>query len=91
MAVPVYMPADPEIGAEEVPAVNRTATFARDSRILMRESKTGSPWAARFVFATQALVVAVWLGVIGTVAFFVGRGKVMNIKRSGRRFRVATA
>ena len=91
MAVPVYMPADPEIGAEEVPAVNRTATFARDSKILMRESKTGSPWAARFVFATQASILAVWLGVIGTVAFFVGRGKAMRIERSGRRFSVATA
>lgn len=91
MAVPVYMPADPEIGAPEIPAVGRTVRFERDSRYLMRESRTGSPWTARFVFTTQAIIVAVWIAVIGLVARQVTRGGRMMIKRGGRGLRVAAA
>jgi hypothetical protein len=91
MAVPVYMPADPEIGASEVPAVDRTATFQRDSRLLMRESHAGSPWPARIIFGTQAAIVAVWIGVIGLVAWLVARGATIERTRSGRGLRIAAA
>jgi hypothetical protein len=91
MAVPVYMPDDPEIGASEIPAVDRTATFERDSRLLMRESRTGNPTTARIVFGTQAAILAVWIAVIGFVAWRVGRPDRMTIDRRGRGFRFATA
>ena len=85
MAVPVYMPADPEIGAEEIPAVDRTATFQRDSRLLMRESHAGSPWPARLIFGTQASIVVVWITVIGFAAWQVQRGKRMTVRWRRRR------
>jgi hypothetical protein len=91
MAVPVFMPADPEIGASEVPAVDRTATFQRDSRLLMRESHAGSPWPARFIFGTQAAIVAAWIAIIGLVAWLVGRGGTIEMTRSGRGVRIAAA
>ena len=91
MAVPVYMPNDPEIGASEIPAIDRTATFERDSRLLMRESKTGNPLAARVIFGTQASILVVWLGVIGFAAWRVGRSDRTTVERKGRRFRIATA
>ena len=90
MAVPVYMPADPEIGASELPAVDRTARFERDSRLLMRESHAGSPWPARIIFGTQAGIVAAWITVIGGVAWLVGRGTKVE-RRRVRGLRIATA
>jgi hypothetical protein len=63
-AVPVFFPEDDEIGASELPAVDRTATFERDSRLLMRESRTGSPTVARIIFSTLSAIVAAWMGVL---------------------------
>lgn len=91
MAVPVYMPEDPEIGASELPAVDRTARFERDSRLLMRESHSGSPWPARIIFGTQAGIVAVWIVMIGLVAWLIARGATIERRRAGRGLRIATA
>ncbi|MGH2726318.1 MAG: hypothetical protein ACRDKS_05010, partial [Actinomycetota bacterium] len=91
MAVPIYFPADPEIGAEEIPAVDRTATFARDSRLLMRESRTGSPWPARLIFGTQASVVAAWILIIGLAAWQLSRGRRLTVRWKRRRLEVAAA
>ncbi|MFY9587107.1 MAG: hypothetical protein WAT66_06605, partial [Actinomycetota bacterium] len=63
-AVPIRFPADPEIGAGEIPAENRTATFERDSKLLMRESHTGSPTVARIIFSVLAAIVAAWIAVL---------------------------
>ena len=60
-AVPIRFPADPEIGAEAIPAVDRTAKFERDSRLLMREAKPGEPTTARIIFSFLAAIVLVWL------------------------------
>jgi hypothetical protein len=38
MAVPVWFPADPTIGEDEIPAVDRTADFASERRYLLREA-----------------------------------------------------
>jgi hypothetical protein len=65
-AVPVRFPADPEIGASAIPAVDRTASFERDSKLLMRESHTGSPTAARIIFSALAAIVAAWITVLAT-------------------------
>jgi hypothetical protein len=45
-AVPVYLPADPEIGEPEVPAVDRRAPFESEQRYLLREQHGGAAWVA---------------------------------------------
>ena len=65
MAVPVYLPADPEIGAPAVPAVpERTERFARITTVLMREVRPGPPGAALAAYAGLALLVSTWIALI---------------------------
>jgi hypothetical protein len=74
MAVPVYMPADPEIGASEIPAKDGPVRFVRDQRLLMREAHAGSPWPARFIYAVLAATVVAWLAALtGVGAWVAGR------------------
>jgi hypothetical protein len=60
MAVPVFLPADPEIDETEVPAVDRTAAFETERDFLLRETHDGSGWLSPVVHLTLALVVATW-------------------------------
>lgn len=63
MAAPVYMPADPEIGASAVPAVaERRTHFVRNTDVLLREAKDGPSWPAMLAYAGVALVALVWFG-----------------------------
>jgi hypothetical protein len=71
-AVPVRFPADPEIGASAIPAVDRTATFERDSKLLMREAHGGSPTAARIIFGILGAIVAAWVVVLAVAATQIG-------------------
>ncbi|MGH2723983.1 MAG: hypothetical protein ACRDI0_06895 [Actinomycetota bacterium] len=64
MAVPVAMPADREIGARAIRPVDRTATFASDRRILLRESRGGPAWAAMVIFPLLGAVVAAWVATL---------------------------
>ena len=64
MAVPVYMPADPEIGAREIPLGDRTVALTRDTQLLMRESRGGPPMVARGVFAGLGVIAIVWIFVL---------------------------
>jgi hypothetical protein len=69
MAVPVYLPADPEIGAPAVPAVpERTERFVRNTTILLREVRPGPAGAAVAAYSGLALLVALWVGLIAHVA-----------------------
>ncbi len=69
MAVPVYLPADPEIGAPEVPAVPvRTEKFVRNTIILLREVKGGPPGAAIAAYSGLAVVVALFITLIAITA-----------------------
>ncbi len=61
LAVPVHLPADAEIGAVEVPAVDRTAMFLREGRYLMRESHGGPAWFAITVYILLTGVAVVWV------------------------------
>lgn len=64
-AVPVAFPADPEIGAGPIPlAAERTAPFARDTRLLMREAHNGAAWPAAVAYGTLGLIASVWVGVL---------------------------
>ena len=63
MAAPVYMPADAEIGASEVPALpERRIAFARNTDVLLREAKDGPAWPAVLAYAGVALVTAMFVG-----------------------------
>ena len=69
MAVPVYLPADPEIGAPEVPAVPvRTEAFVRNTTILLREVRGGPPGAAIVAYSGLAVVVAIFITLIAITA-----------------------
>ncbi|HEX3622510.1 MAG TPA: hypothetical protein VHT97_09355 [Acidimicrobiales bacterium] len=65
MAVPVYLPADPAIGAPEVPAVPvRTERFVRNTAILLREVRPGPANAAVAAYSGLAILSAIWITLI---------------------------
>lgn len=69
MAVPIYLPADPEIGAPEVPAVaERTERFVRNTTILLREVRGGPAGAAIAAYSGLAVVVAIFITLIAITA-----------------------
>ncbi|HEX2069996.1 MAG TPA: hypothetical protein VHH54_07330, partial [Actinomycetota bacterium] len=68
MAVPVYMPADPEIGAREIPLGDRTAAFTRDTALLMREAKGGPPMVARVIYGALLIIVGTWIALLAFAA-----------------------
>ena len=80
-AIPVRFPLDPQILAPEIPAVNRTAPFQRDSKLLMRESHRGNPLTARIIFALLGAIVLSWL----TVLYLAGRGILTGTPAPARR------
>jgi hypothetical protein len=61
LAVPVHFPADPEIGAPEIAAINRTATFVREGQYLMRESHGGAAWFAVLTYILLTGVAGIWI------------------------------
>jgi hypothetical protein len=70
MAAAVYLPADPEINASEVPALpERSTPFVRNTDILLRETKDGPAWPAMLAYAGVALIAAIWVGLFA----FTGR------------------
>ncbi len=69
MAVPVYLPADPEIGAPAVPALpERTERFVRNTTLLMREVRPGPAGAAVAAYSGLAALVSIWVALIVVAA-----------------------
>lgn len=69
MATPVYLPADPEIEAPEVPAVpERRAQFERNTKVFLREAHPGPAWVSASAYGGLAAVVAVWLALFALCA-----------------------
>jgi hypothetical protein len=64
VAVPIWLPADPEIGAPEVPAVDRTARFETEGRYLLREQRPGPPWLALAVYVVLAGIATAWVAAL---------------------------
>jgi len=65
MAAPIYLPADPEIGAAAVPALaERRVAFGRNTDILLREAKAGPAGAALAAYAGVAVVSALWVTIL---------------------------
>jgi hypothetical protein len=64
-AIPVYLPEDPAIGAQEIPVVpERTATFHRDTELLMREAHEGAAWPATVAYSSILGIAVVWLATL---------------------------
>jgi len=69
MAAPIYLPADPEIGASLIPAqAERRVAFSRNTDVLLREGKDGPAWPALASYAGLTLVVALWLWMFARAA-----------------------
>ena len=63
MAAPIYLPADPRIGASAVPALpERRVAFARNTDVLLREAHGGPAWPAVVAYSGLALILALWIG-----------------------------
>lgn len=58
MAIPIALPADPEIGAPEIGPRDGVATFVREQQFLMRESRPGPAGPAVGVYAVLAIMCA---------------------------------
>jgi len=69
MAAPVYLPADPEIGAPEIPALaERTTPFVRNTTLLLREQHDGPAWPALASYAGLATLVTLWVALMAFIA-----------------------
>ena len=74
MAAPVYLPADPSIGAEAVPLVpERSGPFVRNTTLLLREQHPGPAWPAVAVWVGFVTAMAVWIGLMAVTAVRVRR------------------
>ncbi|HWC12412.1 MAG TPA: hypothetical protein VG455_14475 [Acidimicrobiales bacterium] len=74
MAAPVYLPADPEIGAPEIPAVpSRDVSFVRNTSLLLREQHSGPAWPAVLAYSGLAVLVAAWFALIAYTAVRISR------------------
>lgn len=74
MAVPIYLPADPEIGASEVPAVaERRARFVHNTEVLLREKHDGPAWPAVAAYGGLLAMMAGWVAILAFTARRVGQ------------------
>jgi hypothetical protein len=74
MAAPVYLPADAEIGAPEIPAVPvRDVAFVRNTTLLLREQHPGPAWPAVLAYTGLAVLVAVFVALIAYTAVRISR------------------
>lgn len=73
MAAPIYLPADPEIAAPEIPAeAERRARFVRNTDLLLRESKDGPAWPALAAYTGVAVVASIWFALLSLAATRIG-------------------
>ena len=84
MAVPLYLPADPEIGEPEIPAVDRTAPFETERTYLLRETHGGNAWLSPVIHGVLVFAAAVW------VLAFVVAGRRLVPRSTGQPPRGAT-
>ena len=64
-AIPIFLPEDPAIPAEEVRlSSGDTVEFVRDKAVLQREARTDNIWLERGAYALMALVAFTWVAVL---------------------------
>ncbi|MDQ3980640.1 MAG: hypothetical protein M3314_13975 [Actinomycetota bacterium] len=85
MAFPVYLPADPEINAPEIPAVpERRGPFVRNTTLLLREMHRGDPGAATAAYTGVAIVSLIWIVLFAVCAVkFSDQDEDAPVTRSG--------
>jgi hypothetical protein len=83
MSAPIYLPADPNIGASEVPALpERTIKFDVVTKVLLREAHDGPAWP-KIVSYTEVLgVLVIWIALIGLAERRISEGRVDTISTS---------
>jgi len=65
MAAPIYLPADPEIGAPAIPALpSRDVTFVRNTTLLLREQHSGPILPALLAYSGLAVLITAWMALI---------------------------
>lgn len=80
MSVPVYLPADAEIGEPEIPAADRVVPFTSEKDFLLRETTEGGSGLAAAIYALLAIVGAIWIAAFALVAARVRRGRATDGK-----------
>jgi hypothetical protein len=66
LALPVYMPGDAAIPAQEVPAQPRfERAFQLDHEVLRREERGAAPWLTGAAYGILGVVALAWLAAIG--------------------------
>jgi hypothetical protein len=75
MAVPVFLPADPEIDEVEIPAVDRTQPFESEAIYLLRETEEGSAWFKYAIYGLLAFVALLWMAGFALVAARAAEGR----------------
>jgi len=75
VAVPVYMPRDPAIGAAGFPATSHfDRAFIKDKELLLREAKTTSPWLSYVAYTILTGIIVIWFVVLGWGLWRLERG-----------------
>lgn len=65
MAVPVYLPEDPAIPADGVPADRQfTRELVPDKEILLREAKSTDAWLSWLGYSILGVIVVFWIGIL---------------------------
>ena len=63
VAAPVWLPADPEISASEIAAVDKAVPFRTEQRFLLREQNdvSGPAWFAIAIYLVLAAIASAWV------------------------------
>ena len=73
MTVPVFLPADPEIGEPEISAVDRTQPFESETDYLLRETRPGEQLVANLIYGLLAAVAIAWIASFAVASARIGR------------------
>ncbi|MDQ3849013.1 MAG: hypothetical protein M3296_00140, partial [Actinomycetota bacterium] len=85
MAAPVYLPADPAIGASAIPAVRRrSAAFVDNTDLLLREAKPGPPLPARLAYVGWGGSALLWIALMAWAAAGAGGSTPRGSDRASR-------
>jgi hypothetical protein len=61
VAIPVWLPADPEIGKGEIAVASKTAPFEIEQQYLLREQKAGPSWFSILIYVVLAAIATAWV------------------------------
>lgn len=80
MSAPVYLPADPKIGASKVPALpERRVAFDLVTKVMLREAHDGPVWPSMVAYGEVVGILAVWIALFGLAERRITAGRVDQI------------